>query len=273
MGVRYGRAARLPGVLPPGAPLVTARGVTATLGNKQILNGVDIDVRAGEIVALAGPNGAGKSTLFGVLSGDIPATAGTIMIDGAPLNSWSLVELAQRRAVLPQQLVMSFPFLVHDVVAMGRSPWRGSPLEDDDDLAISEALAAADVAQFHDRRFTSLSGGERSQVAFARVLAQRTQWLLLDEPTAALDIHHQEVLLEAVRDRVSAGAGALVVMHDLPLAAAYADRIALMQNGRIVADGPPAQVLAPDLLSRVYEHDIEVITHPRTGEILVLPRR
>lgn len=273
MGLRYGRPTRLPSEIAPGRPLVTAKAVTASLGGKQILNGVDIEVRAGEIVALAGPNGAGKSTLFGVLAGDVPATSGSITIDGAPLTSWSLVELAQRRAVLPQQLVMSFPFLVEDVVAMGRSPWRGSAREDDDEAAIVDALGAADIVEFRDRRFTSLSGGERSQVAFARVLAQRTQWLLLDEPTAALDIHHQEVLLEAVRDRVNAGAGALVVMHDLPLAAAYADRIALMQTGRIVADGPPAQVLTPELLSHVYGHDIEVLAHPRTGELLVLPRR
>ncbi len=256
-----------------GSPLVVAKGVMATIGSKQILNGVDLEVRAGELVALAGPNGAGKSTLFGVLSGDIASTAGSIEIDGAPLESWTLMELAQRRAVLPQQLVMSFPFLVHDVVAMGRAPWRNSPFEDDDEAAIEEALESAHVTQFHDRRFTSLSGGERSQVAFARVLAQRTQWLLLDEPTAALDIHHQELLLEAVRTRVQAGAGALVVMHDLPLAAAYADRIVLMQVGRIVADGPPSEVLTPDLLSRVYEHDIEVMSHPRTGELLILPRR
>jgi iron complex transport system ATP-binding protein len=271
--MRYSRTPRVPAVLPAGAPLVTATGVVASIGSKQILNGADIEVRAGEIVALAGPNGAGKSTLFGALAGDLPTSSGTILVDGAPISSWSLTELAQRRAVLPQQLVLSFPFLVQDVVAMGRSPWRNTPLEDEDEAAVTEALAVADVTEFHDRRFTSLSGGERAQVAFARVLAQRTQWLLLDEPTAALDIHHQEVLLEAVRARVKAGAGALVVMHDLPLAAAYADRIALMQEGRIVADGPPAQVLTPDLLSRVYEHDIEVITHPRTNELLVLPRR
>lgn len=271
--MRWLRHARVPSPIAPGGVLASARGVRARLGGREILHGIDLDVHAGEIIALAGPNGAGKSTLFGALAGDIPATGGDVRIDGEPIAHWSAVELAQRRAVLPQQIVMSFPFRVREVVAMGRAPWANTPFEDADERAIDDAIAAGDVGDLAGRQFLSLSGGERARAAFARVLAQETQWLLLDEPTAALDIHHQEHLLKTVRDRVSAGAGALVVLHDLALAAAHADRIALMRHGHIVALGPPREVLVPDLLSEVYQHAIDVVPNPRTGELLVAPVR
>jgi iron complex transport system ATP-binding protein len=168
---------------------------------------------------------------------------------------------------------MSFPFEVRAIVQMGRSPWAGSAAEDDDDSIVEAAMAEADVLDLADRRFPTLSGGEKARVALARVLAQGTQLLLLDEPTAALDLHHQEHVLTVARARVAAGLGAVVVLHDLGLAAAFADRVVVLSDGRVVADGPPVDVCTAALLSDVYRHEVEVLPHPRTGTPLVLPLR
>lgn len=256
-----------------GEALIEAMGVHAELGGNHILKGIDLRVAAGELVSLVGPNGAGKTTLFGVLAGDIVPTKGEVRLCGEGVGSWDPVEMAQRRAVLPQQVSVTFPFRVRDVVEMGRAPWLGTKLEMDDEGAIARAIAQADVAELERRKFYTLSGGERARVAFARALAQECQLLLLDEPTAALDIHHQEHVLRAVRERVAEGAGAIVVLHDLALAAAYSDRIALMSDGTVAADGPPREVLTSETLSRVYHHRIEVVEHPETGDLLIVPMR
>lgn len=271
--MRLGRAARLPTLLPAGMPLVEAKGVHAELGGNHILRGIDLCVGAGELVSLVGPNGAGKSTLFGVLAGDITPSSGSVTLDGEPLDHWTPVEMAQRRAVLPQSASVTFPFRVRDVVEMGRAPWVGTAGDDGAEAAIQRALVAADVADLDRRTFYTLSGGERARVSFARALAQESQLLLLDEPTAALDIHHQEHVLRAVRERVAEGAGAIVVLHDLALAAAYSDRIALMAEGLIAADGPPREVLTSEILSRVYHHHVDVVEHPETGDLLIVPMR
>ena len=267
------RGIDVPARRPVGAVLAEARQVHVTLGSTRVLAGVDLIARAGEVVALVGPNGAGKSTLLGALTGDLRPEAGEVLVDDQALDAWSHTELALRRAVLPQQVTVTFPFTVTDVVQMGRAPWARTPAADLDEIAVRAALADADVAHLADRHVPSLSGGERARVALARVLAQATQLLLLDEPTAALDVHHQELVLSIVRSRVADGDGAVVVLHDLGLAAAYADRVAILADGRVVADGPPDAVLTPDLLTAVYQHQIDVIRHPTTGALLVLPRR
>jgi iron complex transport system ATP-binding protein len=243
------------------------------LGPNRVLDAVDLDARAGEVLALVGPNGAGKSTLLGVLSGDLPRVAGTVAIDGEPLASWTGRELALRRAVLPQQTSVSFPFSVEEVVRMGRAPWAGTPNGARDDGVVDSVMTRTEVDHLAGRSFPTLSGGERARVALARVLAQESPVLLLDEPTAALDLHHQELVLQTARERAAAGDAVVVVLHDLGLAAAHADRIAVLAHGHKVADGPPGAVLRPDLLSDVYRHEIEVVAHPRTGVPLVLPRR
>ena len=181
--------------------------------------------------------------------------------------------MAQRRAVLPQSHTVGFGFTGSQVVAMGRAPWARTVRSDDDEAIVAEAMAICDVAAFADRPFPALSGGERARVALARVLAQDTATLLLDEPTATLDLGHQETVMRVARDRAAAGAAVVVVLHDLGLAAAYADRVAVLEHGRIVADGPPKSVLTPDLLTRVYAHPVEVLAHPVTGAQLVLPKR
>ncbi|WP_019067276.1 heme ABC transporter ATP-binding protein [Streptomyces hokutonensis] len=255
----------------PGDILAEAEDLHLDLGRRSVLRGVSVCVRAGEVLALVGPNGAGKSTLLGALAADLPAAAGVVRIHGRPAAEWSAPELALRRAVLPQSATLSFPFTVEEVVRMGRAPHASTPAEDD--LAVAEAMARAEVTDFAPRPFSALSGGERARVALARVLAQRAPLVLLDEPTAALDLRHQELVLRLCRERAHAGDAVVVVLHDLALAAAYAHRVAILRAGRVAADGPPEEVFTEALLSDVYDQPVEVFPHPRTGVAVVAPRR
>lgn len=208
---------------------------------------------------------------MGALAADLPAACGVVRINGRPATEWSAPELALRRAVPPQSATLSFPFTVEDVVRMGRAPHAPSPAEDD--LAVAEAMARAEVTDFAVRPFSALSGGERARVALARVLAQRAPLLLLDEPTAALDLRHQELVLRLCRERAHAGDAVVVVLHDLALAAAHAHRVAILRAGRIAADGPPTEVFTEELLSEVCDQEVEAFPHPRTGAVVVTPHR
>jgi iron complex transport system ATP-binding protein len=263
----------LPSAPTPGDAALEAEGVGVTRGGRVVLSGVDLVVRHGELVALVGPNGAGKSTLLAALAGDLGASSGSVRLDGRGVGGWTVHELAVRRAVLLQRIEISFPFSVLDVVRMGRAPWAGTLAEEADDQAIAGALAETDVTDLAEREYTSLSGGERARAALARVLAQGTGILLLDEPTAALDLQHQELVMGVARERARRGTAVVVVAHDLVLAAAWADRIVVLERGRLVADGPPRDVLTEELLSRVYRTPVEVIPHPTTGVPIILPRR
>ncbi len=263
--------------LPPapvaGSAALATSGVTVVRGGREVVSGVDLVVRHGELVGLVGPNGSGKSTLMGVLAGDLEPASGTASLDGRPIAGWGVRELAMRRAMLLQHVEISFPFRVLDVVRMGRSPWAGTAAEDDDDPAVAAAMSDTDVAELAAREYTSLSGGERARAALARVLAQGTGILLLDEPTASLDLQHQELVMGVARRRASQGVAVVVVAHDLQLAAAWADRVVMLEHGRTAADGPPREVLTEALLSRVYRTPVEVVPHPTTGAPVILPRR
>jgi iron complex transport system ATP-binding protein len=276
-------SARLPS---PGDVTLEARGVTVHLGGAPILTGIDLDLRSGEVTVLVGPNGAGKSTLFGVLAGDVeplegavriiagsPAADGATPRDLADVSALRPKELSRRRAVQMQDSRLAFAFTARDAVEMGRAPWAGTPEEERDDEVIAAALAAGEVTHLAARQVPSLSGGERARVAFARLLAQETEILLLDEPTAALDIRHQEQVIASARARARAGATVMVIVHDLSLAAAYADRIVLLEDGRVRAVGPPAEVLTAELVSEVYQHPVSVLTAPEGGELLIVPVR
>ncbi|MFJ3902205.1 heme ABC transporter ATP-binding protein [Streptomyces sp. NPDC090025] len=273
IGGGFRRTRALPGPVAPGEPVAEAVGLRVALGRRTVLDGVGIDVRAGEVLALVGPNGAGKSTLLAALAADLAPSGGEVRIGGRSAGAWSAGELALRRAVLPQAAELSFPFPVAEVVRMGRAPWAGTERADEDDTAVAEALAATETAGFAGRPFSALSGGEKARVALARVLAQRTGLLLLDEPTAALDLRHQELVLRICRERAAAGAAVVVVLHDLGLAAAHADRVAVLHGGRIAVAGAPAEVLEGTVLSEVYRQPVEVFPHPRTGVPVVLPVR
>ncbi|TXK15716.1 heme ABC transporter ATP-binding protein [Microbacterium saccharophilum] len=265
--------------VPVGGLGVTARlvatGVTVRPepGGPAILQDASIQVRAGEVHALIGPNGAGKSTLFAVLAGDVVPESGTITLDGAALRGIPPRELARRRAVLLQQNAVSFPFTVEQVVRMGRAPWARTPAEDDDDAAVAAAMAATEVTPLAARSVSFLSGGERARVALARVLAQGVDVLLLDEPTAALDLKHQEDVLRLARDRAREGAAVAIVLHDLGAALAYADTATLLSRGRVVASGAPSDVLTPASIEEVYGQAVDVFPHPVTGVPLVVARR
>lgn len=250
---------------------LAARGVGVVYDGHPILVDVDLDVRPGELVALVGPNGAGKSTLLGVLSGDVEPTTGSVVLEDRDLGAYPARDLARLRAVQLQKQGLAFGFRVQEVVRMGRSPWHRTPQEDDDDRVVAESMERADVTELADRLYPTLSGGEQARASFARLLAQATPVLMLDEPTAALDIRHQESLLAVASEAARAGASVVVVLHDLSLAAAYADRVCVLSHGAVRADGPPAEVLTAELLTEVYAHPVDVIEHG--GNLLVVPVR
>ncbi|MCF2525638.1 heme ABC transporter ATP-binding protein [Yinghuangia soli] len=258
----------------PGTAAVAARGVTYALENgTRLVDGVSLEVHPGELVAMLGPNGAGKSTLLGLLTGDLVATGGEVLVGGHPIADLGARELARHRAVMPQSTALAFPFTVDEVVRMGRAPYLGMPCDETDDEIVARCLAETDTAHLARRAFPSLSGGEQARATLARVLAQQAPMLFLDEPTAALDLKHTEDVLKLARDRARRGDAVLVVLHDLNLAAAYADRIALLAGGRMVACGAPEEVCTAPTLSELYGHPVDVMKRPGSGELLVLPRR
>ncbi|WP_420111807.1 heme ABC transporter ATP-binding protein [Pseudactinotalea sp.] len=226
--------------------------VRVTLGGRAVLDGVDVAVQHGEVVALVGPNGAGKSTLLGVLSGDLTPQSGQVSIDGVPLHSLPPARLARMRAVQMQESRIAFAFTTQEVVEMGRAPWRRTSSVAEDDAVVAAAIVDTEIAPLVEQRYPTLSGGEKARTGFARVLAQTTPVVLLDEPTAALDIRHQEATLRRARRAAREGAAVVVVLHDLSLAAAYADRMVLLADGRVRADGTPREVCQDELLTAVY---------------------
>ena len=248
---------------------VAAEGLGVQIGGRWLLRDVDLTVSPSEVVALVGPNGAGKSTLLRALAGDKPASAGRVLLDGRPIEDYRPRDLALRRAVLPQQAVIQFAFTAREVVEMGRAPYGSD--EEADAAIVTRSLEHAEAGHLADRIYPSLSVGEQSRVSLARVLAQETPILLLDEPTAALDLRHQGLVMSLCRRIARAGGTVLVVLHDLNLAAGFADRVVLLCDGRLVADGTPVDTLTESLLSDVFACPIAVVAHPARGGPLVLP--
>lgn len=247
-----------------------ARGVRFSYGQREILRGVDLDVDYGEIVGILGPNGTGKSTLLGVLTGDLEPAAGEVILHGTSIRELSRIELARARSVMPQANDFPFSYLVHDVVMMGRAPWGSS--EDENERIVDAAMERTDVAHMQDREITRLSGGEAARVTLARVVAQDSRVVFLDEPTAALDIAHQERTMAMCRQMARGGDAVVAVMHDIQLAAAYCDRIVIMKDGGVAAVGTPDEVITPEILSDVYGWPIDVI-RLESGALAVVPRR
>jgi iron complex transport system ATP-binding protein len=241
--------------------------VTARLGRRAVLHEVSLAVAPGELVALVGPNGAGKSTALALLAGDLRPVSGVASLDGRGIAAWPARELALRRAVLPQHSGLLFDFTVADVVALGRAPHAGRATAGEDAAAVRGALAAAELLALADRRYTALSGGERARVHLARSLAQ-----IWDEPTAALDLAHQQQALAVARAQARGGAGVLAVLHDLTLAAQHADRLVLLAEGRVVAEGAAAAVLTSANIRRAYGLEVVVCPHPTEGHPVVLPK-
>lgn len=251
--------------------MISARNVGVRIDSRAILDDVSLDVQTGEVLALVGPNGAGKSTLLSVLSGDRKPDSGTVTIDGRDVGGIRHAELARLRAVLTQENSVSFPFRVSEVVAMGRSPWARSVESRDDVAVVNEALDVTDVVELGERRYTTLSGGEKARVSLARVLAQHTPVVFLDEPTAALDLRHQEDVMRVARSMAVDGRAVVVVLHDLSLAGAYSDRLALIAHGKLDAIGTPSEVLTAERIERVYGLPVDL--HDIGGHPIVVPRR
>jgi iron complex transport system ATP-binding protein len=257
-----------------------ASGITVRIGSAILLDDVSIQVQPGEIVAVAGPNGAGKTTLLDVLSGSRRSTAGSVTLDDRALAEWSGAELAQRRSVMGSDRAVAFAFTVEEVALMGRMPLHGGNPDDADRAVIRQLLEDVDCSHLADRVFATLSTGERQRVHLARAIAQVIdseaaaegphRFLLLDEPTSSLDPAHQHTAMRLIRRMADSGRGVLAVLHDLNLAAAYADRVVLMHEAKVIEAGPPDEVLRADLLESVFDIPMLVIPHPQLSHPLVI---
>jgi len=258
---------------PGGVPLLAFEALRLRLGARDVLRDVSLELRAGEVLGLAGPNGAGKTTLLRAAYGGIEPAAGRVLLEGRPLARHGRRGVARRLAVVPQEATFTFPFRAGEVVLMGRSPHLPRlGFEGARDRAIAgAALERVGIEALADRSILELSGGERQLVLFARALAQEPAVLLLDEPTAHLDLYHRLHVLELVRELAREGRGALVVSHDLSLAARSCDRIAIAAGGELLAVGTPAEVLRPELLRRAFGIEAQVVPGP-DGAPLVVPR-
>ncbi|MDQ2093384.1 heme ABC transporter ATP-binding protein [Rhodalgimonas zhirmunskyi] len=252
--------------------MLEASDITVRYGPRVILDGVDFSARAGAVTAIVGPNGSGKTTLMRALTGEA-AYHGRITLEGQDIAGAKVWDLAALRGVLPQATPLAFPFTVLEVVRIGLS--RGVAAGQDG--LIRQALARVGLSGFEGRYYQELSGGEQQRVQLARVLAQVWEpveggvprWLFLDEPVSALDIGHQLQVMQIARDYADAGGGVVAVMHDLNLTAMFADQVALIGEGRILAQDVPGAVLRDDLLSRAYRCDVRVNRAPVDGTFIL----
>lgn len=248
------------------APL-TLRGLGYRVGDTELVTGVDLDVAPGEVVAIVGPNGAGKTTLLALMAGDLVPTLGEVVVAGR--DAGDDAGLARHRAVLPQHQLLQFAFRCLEVVMLGRHP---HPTGEAEDIAVVErVMRQTETRALSDRLFPTLSGGEQARVSFARILAQETPIVLLDEPTSSLDLRHQSLVMATLRGIAATGGSVVAVLHDLNLAARHADRVVVMDRGRVRAVGEPGDVLTSTLLSDVYGCRVRVVADPDTGVPLILP--
>jgi iron complex transport system ATP-binding protein len=247
--------------------------LSVSYGSRQILHNISLNVQSGEVLALIGPNGAGKSTLIRAASGVIPYT-GHVRTNGDDFVSLSPIQRARYIATVPQAVALPPAYTVWETVLLGRTPYLGflgQPSSKDEEIA-RQSLQRVNALPFAERRVGELSGGEQQRVLLARALCQSTPILLLDEPTAHLDLQYQVSLLELVRELAHKdNLAMLIALHDLNLAAHYADRIALMVAGNIKALGTPEDVLKPELIADAYCIPVQVIPHPFLNVPLVLP--
>jgi iron complex transport system ATP-binding protein len=237
-----------------GAILLSARGLNVKLAGRAVLNDISVSLSSEHLVALVGPNGAGKTTLLRAVAGLVPSD-GAIDVGGDALSSLPLRERARRFAYLPQGHIVHWPLPARDIVALGRYPHGATDparLTPRDTEAVLRAMQAADVVEFSERRVTELSGGERSRVALARVLAVEAPVILADEPTSSLDPRHQIDVMKRLRIAADNGALVVVVTHDLGLAARFADTVLVLSQGRLVAQGAPAEALSEAIMGDVF---------------------
>jgi iron complex transport system ATP-binding protein len=260
-----------------GDSLIEAHNVHVAIGSKVLLENISLNIGPGEVVAVVGPNGAGKSTLRKALCGDTPLSGGEVLMNERALSHWTLMKRAQVRAVMPQDSTLNFPFTVLEVVLMGRTPHlRGAEGLHDYEIA-RIALETVDAGHLEERLYPTLSGGERQRVQLARVLAQiweksaGDRYLLLDEPTSNLDLAHQHSTLAVARNFAHEGVGVLVILHDLNLAAQYGDRVVMLNKGRMVNHGTPAEVFTREAIYETFAVHVLVMKHPSMECPLIIP--
>lgn len=251
---------------------VVIEGLRVELGARPVLHDVSMVAAAGAVTVLVGPNGSGKSTLLSAIAGDVPVASGSIRIAGIDAGSLSPGEAARIRAVLSQHHGVAFDYPARAVVALGRHAWRDGESAAQRDAIALAALADTEAERHADQGVLSLSGGERSRVQLARVLTQDAGVLLLDEPTAALDLRHQDAALRLARDVASHGGTVVLVLHDLDAALAVADAVVLLDAGRVRRAGRPEDI-DEEVLTDVYRHPVEIVEHPRSGRRMVVPLR
>lgn len=254
-------------------PLLEANALVCGYGDHVVLHGVSLALHAGDFLGIIGPNGCGKSTLLAALTGWLPLQSGAVLLDDHPLGTYAKSDVARQVAVVPQASVPAFAFTVRETVEMGRYPHLGRfavPAAIDRAM-VDEALALTDVAHLQDRPVDHLSGGEYQRVTIARALAQQPRVLLLDEPTAHLDLGHQQAIFELLaRLQTERAMAVLCVSHDINLAAEYCPRLLLMSEGRVVIDGTPDAVVTEEHLGRVYGTLVRVHANPYSGQPLVV---
>jgi len=248
--------------------------VAISLAGRPVLCGVDFELREGEVLVLAGRNGVGKTTLLRIATRILRPDAGEVRIDGRGLSDHGRRELARTLSLVPQETAVPFPFSVAEVVLMGRAPHLGLlGFESKRDIAVARrAMERLGIGHLADRSILEVSGGERQLAMVARALAQEARILLLDEPTAHLDVSRRLEVLALVRELAREGRSALLVSHDLGIAARECDRVALLSDGRILAAGPPAQTLEPGLLRCAFGIEAEIL-HGADGSTVVVPQR
>jgi len=259
---------------PDGDGRLAARDLSFTYGEMPVLRAVDLEVEPGEIVGVVGPNGSGKTTLLKIFAGILRNYTGRVTVGGTEVRNVPPKDLARRVAVVPQETVTGLPFTALEVVLMGRHPHlRGLAFESELDVEIArKALERTGAAPLASRNIQRLSSGERQRVIFARAIAQEAGAILLDEPTSFLDIRYQVEIYDLVRQlAVEEGLVALTVLHDLNLAAEYCDRIYLLKEGGVFAEGVTDEVLTWTNLTSVFESDVYVDTNDLTGKLLVIP--
>ncbi|PZO98971.1 MAG: heme ABC transporter ATP-binding protein [Corynebacterium urealyticum] len=246
---------------------ITVENLHFSVDEHELLDDVSFTAAAGQVTALVGPNGAGKSTLLAAIAGDLDINSGQILIAGEDVSQLNSRQLARRRAVLTQHHPIGVPFTAEEVLDFGRHPWS-TP----DPQLRQEVIATCEIEHLLPRVVPTLSGGERARVHCARVFYQDTPVVLLDEPTAALDLAHAEDFLKAMRRLADEGKTVVVVLHDLAAAAAYADHIVVLSSGCVFAQGAPTEVLSSGLISAIYNADVEIL-QDSAGNPVALPRR
>lgn len=256
-------------------PRISVSHAGYSIGGTTIVDDVTLDVGEVEFISVVGPNGAGKTTLLRLIAGDLKPSRGTVSLAGHAPTAMRPRALALVRAVLRPDAGEGIPFTVRTVVTLGRHPYRRDPANSAarDTEVVDDALAATEITHLADRVVATLSTGERTRVAIARVLAQDTPIVLLDEPTTALDMGHQEATMALLHGVARQGRTVVAVLHDVNAAAAYTDRVVVMDHGAVRAVGSPDRVLSDDLLSEIYREPIRVVPHPFRATPMVLASR